>query len=115
MITPASVQKPSGKKKGKIFVDDEESMMTILAMVNAEKEGQIESKIMKARQLEEVREARRKEAEKRSESKREVVAGKMKEMKKGRKGKGTADEQGDGADKQEARKGKSNKKRVSFA
>jgi hypothetical protein len=38
-------------------------MMTILAMVNAEKEGQIESKIMKARQLEEIREAKRKEAE----------------------------------------------------
>lgn len=37
--------------------------MTILAMVNAEKEGQIESKIMKARQLEEIREAKRKEAE----------------------------------------------------
>jgi len=40
MITPAGVQKPKGKKKGKIFVDDRESMMTILAMVNAEKEGQ---------------------------------------------------------------------------
>lgn len=37
--------------------------MTILAMVNAEKEGQIESKMMKARQLEEIREARKKEAE----------------------------------------------------
>ena len=48
MITPAGVQKPKGKKKGKIFVDDQESMMTILAMVNADKEGQIESKMMKA-------------------------------------------------------------------
>lgn len=37
--------------------------MTILAMVNAEKEGQIESKMMKARQLEEIREAKKKEAE----------------------------------------------------
>lgn len=37
--------------------------MTILAMVNAEKEGQIESKMMKARQLEEIREARKNEAE----------------------------------------------------
>jgi hypothetical protein len=33
----------------------QEGMMTILAMVNAEKEGQIESKMMKARQLEEIR------------------------------------------------------------
>lgn len=48
MITPAGVQKPQGKKKGKVFVDDQESMMTILAMVNADKEGQIESKMMKA-------------------------------------------------------------------
>jgi 60S ribosomal subunit assembly/export protein LOC1 len=48
MITPAGVQKPKGKKKGKIFVDDQESMITILAMVNADKEGQIESKMMKA-------------------------------------------------------------------
>ncbi|KAL5594757.1 hypothetical protein BROUX41_001671 [Berkeleyomyces rouxiae] len=63
-ITPIGVVKPKGKKKGKVFVDDKESMSTILAMVQAEKEGQIESKIMKARQLEEVREARRVEAEK---------------------------------------------------
>lgn len=39
-------------------------MSTILAMVQAEKEGQIESKIMKARQMEEIREARKAEAEK---------------------------------------------------
>lgn len=48
MITPVGVEKPKGKKKGKVFVDDQHSMMTILAMVNAEKEGQIESKMMKA-------------------------------------------------------------------
>jgi 60S ribosomal subunit assembly/export protein LOC1 len=48
--------------------------MTIFAMVNAEKEGQIESKIMKARQLEEIREAKRKEAEARqSEKKSKLV------------------------------------------
>ena len=41
--------------------------MTILAMVNADKEGQIESKMMKARQMEEIREARKAEAEKRQE------------------------------------------------
>ncbi|KAJ4556335.1 60S ribosomal subunit assembly/export protein [Exophiala dermatitidis] len=69
MITPVGVQKPRGKKKGKVFVDDKESMMTILAMVNAEKEGQIESKMIKARQLEEIREARRREMEKKKEKK----------------------------------------------
>ena len=37
-------------------------MNTILAIVQAEKEGQIESKLIKARQMEEIREARRVEA-----------------------------------------------------
>ena len=41
--------------------------MTILAMVNADKEGQIESKMMKSRQMEEIREARKAEAEKREQ------------------------------------------------
>lgn len=69
-ITPAGIQKPKGKKKGKVFVDDSASMLTILAMVHAEKEGNIESKMARARQMEEVREARRKEAEARQEEKR---------------------------------------------
>ncbi|KAF3356438.1 hypothetical protein VdG1_03718 [Verticillium dahliae VDG1] len=45
MITPVGVEKPKGKKKGKIFVDDRESMSTILSIVQAEKEGQIEAKL----------------------------------------------------------------------
>ena len=44
--------------------------MTILAIVNADKEGQLESKMMKARQMEDIREARRKEAEARQEQRR---------------------------------------------
>ena len=44
--------------------------MTILAMVNADKEGQIESKMMKARQLEEIREARKAETERRQEERK---------------------------------------------
>lgn len=60
-IIPAGVQKPHGVKKGKNFVDDKESMMTIMAMVQAEKEGNIESKMMRARQMEEIREARKAE------------------------------------------------------
>lgn len=39
-------------------------MNTILAIVQAEKEGQIESKLIKARQMEEIREARKVEADK---------------------------------------------------
>ena len=48
----------------------QESLMTILAIVNASKEGQIESKMMKSRQMEEIREARRIEAEARLERKK---------------------------------------------
>lgn len=129
MITPAGVAQPTrGKKKGKVFIDDKESMMTILALVNAQKEGQIESKIMRERQLEEVREARRKEAEKRKEGKREILEGKMAEVKrkKGSKGPAGADgvqkskgktmdgRTGDSAGKKNQHAEKS-KKRVSFA
>ena len=50
--------------------------MTILAMVNADKEGQIESRMMKARQMEEIREARREEAKARQEQKKsKLVSG----------------------------------------
>ncbi|KAJ5376413.1 hypothetical protein N7509_013299 [Penicillium cosmopolitanum] len=88
-ITPVGVVKPKGKKKGKVFVDDQEGMMTILAMVNAEKEGQIESKMMKARQLEEIREAKRKEAEARMTEKKdklEAVKDSIRQKKKAAKG-----------------------------
>ncbi|GKT49148.1 60S ribosomal subunit assembly/export protein loc-1 [Colletotrichum spaethianum] len=105
MITPVGVAKPKGKKKGKIFVDDrvqlisdcafldfvmadpikQESMTTILAMVQAEKEGQIESKMMKARQMEEIREARRIEAEKKEEEKKSKLEDTKDSLRKKRK------------------------------
>ena len=66
MITPVGVQKPKGGKKGKVFVDDGVGMMTILKMVDAEVEGRVEGKMMKARQMEEIREARKAEQEKRA-------------------------------------------------
>lgn len=72
-IVPAGIQKPNGMKKGKTFVDDKETMMTILAMVQAEKEGNIESKMMRARQMEEIREARKAEQEKRDMSKKKKL------------------------------------------
>ena len=51
--------------------------MTILAIVNANKEGQIESKMMKSRQMEEIREARRKEAEARQEQRKSKLVQKI--------------------------------------
>ncbi|KAL9116537.1 MAG: hypothetical protein Q9187_006942 [Circinaria calcarea] len=85
MITPVGVEKPKGKKKGKVFIDDQESMMTILAMVNADKEGQIESKMMKSRHLEEIREARKKEAEARQEQRKSKMEEKKDSIRKKRK------------------------------
>jgi 60S ribosomal subunit assembly/export protein LOC1 len=115
MITPAGVQKPKGKKKGKVFVDDQESMMTILAMVNAEKEGQIESKIMKARQMEEIREARRKEAEARQEIKNEKLEQTKKSFKKKRHTKSASIENLEHTNgKKEHAAAMKSKKRVSF-
>ncbi|KAB2579313.1 putative 60s ribosomal subunit assembly export protein loc1 protein [Lasiodiplodia theobromae] len=113
MITPVGVQKPKGKKKGKVFVDDQEGMMTILAMVNAEQEGQIESKMMKARQMEEIREARKKEAEARLDKKREKFEETKDSLRKKHKPKaGSAPEKNEEA--KSTKSTRPNKKRVSF-
>ncbi|GAP84088.1 putative 60S ribosomal subunit assembly export protein LOC1 [Rosellinia necatrix] len=96
MITPVGVTKPKGKKKGKVFVDDKESMSTILAIVQADKDGQIESKMIKARQMEEIREARRVEAEKK-ESEKQAKLDETKESlrKKRKRNKAPADDDTD--------------------
>jgi 60S ribosomal subunit assembly/export protein LOC1 len=60
-------------------------MRTILALVQAEKEGQIESKMIKARQMEEIREARKAEAEKREEERREKMENVKDSIRKKRK------------------------------
>ncbi|KAI1138824.1 hypothetical protein F5Y05DRAFT_412697 [Hypoxylon sp. FL0543] len=85
MVTPVGVTKPRGKKKGKVFVDDKESMSTILAIVQADKEGEIESKMIKARQMEEIREARRAEAEKKEEEKKAKLDQTKESLRKKRK------------------------------
>ncbi|OAL55304.1 hypothetical protein IQ07DRAFT_638995 [Pyrenochaeta sp. DS3sAY3a] len=84
-IIPAGIAKPKGVKKGKKFVDDPASMMAIMSVVNAEKEGRLESKIAKARQLEEIREAKRKEAEVRSDDKKAKFEERKQDLKKKRK------------------------------
>lgn len=59
--------------------------MTILAMVNADKDGQIESKMMKARQMEEIREARKAESDKRQEMRKAKLDETKEGMRKKRK------------------------------
>jgi 60S ribosomal subunit assembly/export protein LOC1 len=46
-IIPTGVEKPRGKKKGKVFVDDADTMLGILAVVTAEKDGEREGKVLK--------------------------------------------------------------------
>ncbi|KAF4554143.1 putative 60S ribosomal subunit assembly/export protein loc1 [Elsinoe fawcettii] len=112
-IRPAGVVKQKGMKKGKTFVDDKEGMMAILSMVQAEKEGDLESKMMKARHLEEIREAKRQEAEKREEGKRQRLEEVKNEVRKGQKDKKRRKSEGDEKIALDEAPKKS-KKRVSF-
>jgi 60S ribosomal subunit assembly/export protein LOC1 len=91
-------------------------MMTILAMVNTDKEGQIESKMMKARQMEEIREARKAEAEKRMEIRKSKLDEVKDSIRKKRKRAGAAGgEEGEKETAAGTRPLKLKKKRVSFA
>ena len=60
-------------------------MNTILAMVQAEKEGQIESKMIKARQMGEIREARKTEAEKKENERKAKLEETKESLRKKRK------------------------------
>jgi len=60
-------------------------MNTILALVQAEKDGQIESKMIKARQMEEIREARKVEAEKKEAERKEKLEDTKESLRKKRK------------------------------
>ncbi|KAJ5279969.1 hypothetical protein N7478_005341 [Penicillium angulare] len=116
-ITPVGVVKPKGKKKGKTFVDDQEGILTILAMVNAEKDGQIESKMMKARQLEEIRDARAKELEARQAHKKNKLEA-VKDSIRNKKGNGGSGKAGDDSASTKnagSKSAKPKRKSVSFA
>ena len=92
--------------------------MTILAMVNADKEGQIESKMMKARQMEEIREARKAEAEKRQEIRKSKLDETKEGLRKKRKRPNTGELEQDNIRSDAAagtRQLKLKKKSVSFA
>ncbi|KAK0635525.1 60S ribosomal subunit assembly/export protein loc-1 [Bombardia bombarda] len=119
MITPVGVEKPKGKKKGKVFVDDRESMSTILAIVQAEKEGQIESKMIKARQMEEIREARKAEEEKKYQERKEKLEETKDSIRKKRRRGAPKENDGDADPSAPLATGtnvlKLKKKRVSFA
>lgn len=91
-------------------------MATILAMVQAEREGQIESKMIKARQMEEIREARQLEAEKKEAEKKAVLEKTKESLRKKRKrDKPTNESNINDVTMTGTRATKAPKKRVSFA
>lgn len=96
-------------------------MNTILAMVQAEKEGQIESKMIKARQMEAIREARKAEAEKKESERQATLEDTKESLRKKRKRptKGAADDEADEKairrlELEGSKATKAKKKRVSF-
>ena len=92
-------------------------MNTILSIVQAEKNGQIESKMIKARQMEEIREARRVEAEKKEDEKKSKLEDVKDSLRRKRKKK-TSEDDDDNVKEflsagSKAKKG--SKKKVAFA
>lgn len=95
-------------------------MNTILAMVQADKEGEIESKMIRARQMEEIREARRVESEKKEGEKQAVLDETKDSLRKKRKRAGKpafiyTEGEDDDAMLTGGNAVKAKKKRVSFA
>jgi 60S ribosomal subunit assembly/export protein LOC1 len=91
-------------------------MNTIMSIVQAEKEGQIESKMIKARQMEEIREARKVEAEKKEAERKEKLENVKESLRKKRKRKSAnEDESIKGVTSTGTKPGKAQKKSVSFA
>ncbi|KAK5627162.1 hypothetical protein RRF57_002877 [Xylaria bambusicola] len=86
-------------------------------MVQAEKDGQIESKMIKARQMEEIREARRVEAEKKEAEKKARFDETKESLRKKRKRNKTSggDDQDGISDAVSAGTNVKSKKRVAFA
>lgn len=78
---PAAVEKK--RKKGKVFVEDQSVLLSILAEVNDAKEGQIRSKLERVKDLEEVRERKRVEIEKKERSKAALIEKKKNELRSG--------------------------------
>lgn len=94
-------------------------MNTILAMVQAEKEGQIESKMMKARHMEAIREARKAEAEAKQEERKAKLDETKDSLRKKRKRPANPDDVDEKALRRVELEGtkaaKPKKKRVAFA
>lgn len=85
-INPEGVKIAKRGKKGKIFAD-QDKMLQIVKSVNLHLDSRNASKLEKARQLEEIREAKRKEIEQKEQEKESKLSKKKSELKRQRRGK----------------------------
>lgn len=108
-IDPTAVKRKG--KKGKKFVDNN-AMLRIVQSVNEKFDSDYASKLEKARQLEEIREAKRQEMERIDQEKEESLSKKKKEIKQ-RKKKGNMGTEGEVPTAINDKKSK--KKKVAFA
>lgn len=106
-IDPEGAKKALRGKKGKKFVDSEQ-MNLLVSIVNEKIDSRNASKLEKSRQLEKIREIKRKEIEKREAEKEAEIDQKKKEIKKTNRNKG-------GKKEKEQDEGKPKRKSVSFA
>lgn len=109
-IDPEGIKKATRGKKGKVFAESTDSMMKILHDVSAQVDSRNASKLEKARQLEEIREAKRQEIEKKEKEKEQELDKKKKELKKTRAKNKTANSSDGGSKATEKPK-----KKVAFA
>lgn len=115
-IDPEGAKKALRGKKGKKFVDNDQ-MNLLVSIVNEKIDSRNASKLEKARQLEMIREQKRKEIEKREAEKEAEIEQKKKEIKKTSRGKSAdkVQKKMEELKKKEEGKGNSKKKSVSFA
>ncbi|KAI5806579.1 hypothetical protein DFH27DRAFT_548735 [Peziza echinospora] len=108
MIVPAGVVKPSGKKRGKVFVEDKQTMVEILKLVNETREKVVEKKLDRGRQLEALREERRREQDERDRARKEKLDSAKDSVRRKRK---SSDKDGEGMDASSSSSSKSKKKK----
>jgi len=91
--TPSGIEKAKGKKKGKKFInEDKNTLLAIVAEVNEKTDGAIKSKLQRAREMETIRQAKQRENEAKTESKKARMEEKGKEILRKQKRKGRDDD-----------------------
>lgn len=112
-IDPEGVKRARGKK-GKIFAD-KDAMMRILYTVTEQVDNRNASKLEKARQLEAIRESKRKDMEAKDKEKSEKLEKKKKEIKSNKGKKSAPDTRKSSSAPAAGGSVASKKKRVAFA